>query len=349
MTSAEETQRNLVEMFRAMLQDRQQQEAEQRAQHEEERRARGEELARERALREDVLTHREGDMRMQIELLRDLVEGIHRQGREAAVLTRAERERDVKVTKLTEGDDIEAYLTTFERVMTAYEVPKARWSFKLASQLVGKAQQAYAALGVDEASDYEQLKQAVLRRYDINEESHRRRFRTASKKDGETNRELVTRLDDFATKWLQGCCTIQDRVVLEQLLNLLPENVRIWVMEQKPKSSEEAGKLADDYAQARRQNDGRRSDPTKKPMEQKGVRCQRCQRIGHLAKDCRATKPGDGNRGNQAEIRAGRRETCPRLNVSTVTRKDTTPTARRMQCSVGRVGWQSIDGDETVD
>ena len=61
------------------------------------------------------------------------------------------------------------------------------------SQLVGKAQQAYAALGVDEASDYEQLKQAVLRRYDINEESHRRRFRTASKKDGETNRELVTR------------------------------------------------------------------------------------------------------------------------------------------------------------
>ena len=300
MTSAEETQRNLVEMFRAMLQDRQQQEAEQRAQHEEERRARGEELARERALREDVLTRREGDMQMQIELLRDLVEGIHRQGREAAVVTRAERERDVKVTKLREGDDIEAYLTTFERVMTAYEVPKARWSFKLAPQLVGKAQQAYAALGVDEASDYEQLKQAVLRRYDINEESHRRRFRTASKKDGETNRELVTRLDDFATKWLQGCCTVQevkDRVVLEQLLNSLPENVRIWVMERKPKSSEEAGKLADDYAQARRQNDGRRSDPTKKPMEQKGVRCHRCQKIGHLAKDCRASKPGDGNRG----------------------------------------------------
>ena len=42
--------------------------------------------------------------------------------------------------------------------------------------------------------------------------------------------------------------------MLEQLLNALPEEVRIWVKERKPKTSAEAGQLADDYAQARRQS-----------------------------------------------------------------------------------------------
>jgi hypothetical protein len=49
----------------------------------------------------------------------------------------------MKVSKLTKSDDIEAYLTTFERLMKAYEVQEGRWSYKLAPQLVGKAQQAW--------------------------------------------------------------------------------------------------------------------------------------------------------------------------------------------------------------
>ena len=73
-----------------------------------------------------------------MELLRGLLEGVQRQGE--AAMTRAEREKDVKLTKLTEDDDIEAYLTTFERLMRAYEVPEVCWAFKLAPQLVGKAQ-----------------------------------------------------------------------------------------------------------------------------------------------------------------------------------------------------------------
>ena len=84
----------------------------------------------------------------------------------------ADRDREIKVTKLTDADDIEAYLTTFERLMQAYEVPRERWAFKLAPQLVSKAQQAYAALSPDYAKDYAKLKKAILHRYDINEESY---------------------------------------------------------------------------------------------------------------------------------------------------------------------------------
>ena len=39
-----------------------------------------------------------------------------------------------------------------------YEVNRERWAFKLAANLVGKAQQAYAALSVEDASSYNMLK-----------------------------------------------------------------------------------------------------------------------------------------------------------------------------------------------
>ena len=38
----------------------------------------------------------------------------------------ADGNREVKVAKLTEQDDIVSYLTTFERLMTAFEVKKEK-------------------------------------------------------------------------------------------------------------------------------------------------------------------------------------------------------------------------------
>lgn len=86
-------------------------------------------------------------------------------------------EKDVQLVRLTEKDDIETYLTTFERVMEAYEIDKSRWAFKLAPYLSGKAQQAYASLSAEDAAQYDSVKEAVFHRYDIKEETYRQRFR----------------------------------------------------------------------------------------------------------------------------------------------------------------------------
>ena len=94
-------------------------------------------------------------------ILQALVEGVQLQGE--AMKKQAEREKEVKVAKLTEQDDIVSYLTTFERLMIAFEVKRERWAFKLAPSLSGKAQKAYAALSVADAGDYDRLKEAILR------------------------------------------------------------------------------------------------------------------------------------------------------------------------------------------
>ena len=70
----------------------------------------------------------------------------------------------IKITRLRENDDVEAYLTTFERKMEVNEVGRERWPFQLAPQLTGKAEQAYAALNPDDAKDYDAVKTAILRR-----------------------------------------------------------------------------------------------------------------------------------------------------------------------------------------
>ena len=120
--------------------------------------------------------------------------------------------------------------------------------------MAGKAQQAYTAMSPELATNYVEVKAAILRRYDINAETYRRRFRTAKKKEGEAYLELATRLIDLLKKWMSDCTTVEEikeKIVTEQLLNTMPRDLRIWVGERKPKTGEEAGRLADDYLQAR--------------------------------------------------------------------------------------------------
>ena len=170
--------------------------------------------------------------------------------------SRTPHEGEVKLVKLSDQDDIEAYLTTFERVMRAYEVKEERWAVKLAPQLTGKAQLAYAAMSTEQAGDYEALKEAILRRYDISEETYRQRFRAAVKKEDEVVSELAVRLNDLLQKWTKTCTSadeVRDRVVQEQLLNSLPMDVRIWVSEHRPKTAAEAAERADNYLRARKQ------------------------------------------------------------------------------------------------
>eukprot|EP00731_Ephydatia_muelleri_P034076 Em0046g19a len=142
-------------------------------------------------------------------------------------------------------------------LMSAYNIPKDRWIFKLAPQLSGKAQQAYAALTTEDALEYDGVEssdpEAVMT-------SPRRRTVSVSgkitKNVVESHRDVSIRLGDLTNKWLKGLTTVEqvkEAIVLEQLLYTLGPSVRVWVKERKPKTALEAGQLADDYSEARKQ------------------------------------------------------------------------------------------------
>ena len=138
--------------------------------------------------------------------------------------------------------------------MSAHEIRKDQWPYHLASQLTGKARLAFAALSSTEAKDYDAIKAAILARYDVNEETYRRRFRSAVKQRDETYRELSIRLLDLQNKWLRNCASIEQMaaaICLEQFYETLPADVRTWVQDKKPNTCKQAGELADEYVQIR--------------------------------------------------------------------------------------------------
>ena len=207
-----------------------------------------------------------------------------------------------KLSKLTDSEDIEAFLKTFERVMEAYQVDQSLWAFQLAPQLTGKAQLAYAALCREDAAKYDEVMAAILRRYDINAESYRTRFRGAKRKDGESYREVAVRLQDLLKKWMEGCVTVDEvfeKILIEQLLNIMPLDLRIWVSEHKPESVAQASDLAENYVQAQKIFPTHRlsTGDQREGLGKETRKCHSCHKEGHLARDCpeietHSTAPG---------------------------------------------------------
>ena len=183
---------------------------------------------------------------------------------------------------------MEAFLTAFERAVEAHNVDSSQWAALLAPQLTGKALQAYAAMSNDEAKDYQQVKEAIFRQYDINEETYRRRLRSVVWKTNESPMEMLTRIIDLTGKWLKSSDTrekVLDTIIQEQFIDVLPEEARVWVKGRKPTSSADAGKLAEDFQQAR-----------KETWDRAGKRCHLCKKIGHLAKDCYQNRENNGDK-----------------------------------------------------
>ena len=266
----------------------------------EDRRVREEELGRERARREAAKTSHSKQVKEQLEIMRAIMD------RTASHDSHPSEERTVSNDKLTltryvEGNDIEAFLTTFEHLMTIYHIEEDRWVAKLAPHLAGRAQQAYTAMSATDALVYAEVKKAILQIYDINEETYRQRFRAARRKEGELYIELATRMTNLFRKWTADCSTTEamaEKLVIEQLLDTMPVELCIWLSEKKPTTGREAGKLADDYQLARRRS-FRESGGRIHESHHQGAtlnqprKCYSCGQQGHLSHNCPA-RPSEG-------------------------------------------------------
>eukprot|EP00731_Ephydatia_muelleri_P035196 Em0104g2a len=262
--------------------------SQQRQAEAEERRRAAEDEERRRRLVEEQRRQEESERQMAL-IARLLEKSTLDDGRD-----RKPRERDAQLVRLTDKD-IETYLTTFERVMEAYEVDRNRWTFKLAPYLSGRAQEVYGSLAAEAAANYEQLKEAILVRYGIREETYRMRFRSTKKKAEETYRELGNRLQDTAKKWLRDYESkeeLLDVLVKEQFVNSLPTILQVWIREREPETSEAAFDLADSFVHARECGSGNGMGRSGLKKEGPGMdnsqdkpRCFKCGEEGSRCKD----------------------------------------------------------------
>ena len=109
-------------------------------------------LVEERAQRDTEFTQREREVQTQMATMQQHTKSLLRVVSDTTARpSPVNRPVDVKLVPLSEKDDIEVYLMTFERIMADHEIRQNQWPYHLAPQLTRKAQLAFAALPPAEA------------------------------------------------------------------------------------------------------------------------------------------------------------------------------------------------------
>ena len=111
--------------------------------------------------------------------------------------------RDPKLPYFEESKDkMDSYLSRFEKYATANKWDKNVWAAYLSALLKGRALDIYDRLSTEDAADYDKLKDALLKNFDMTERGFRKKFRYSRPERSETFIQFSSRLCSYLNKWL---------------------------------------------------------------------------------------------------------------------------------------------------
>jgi hypothetical protein len=222
--------------------------------------------------------------------------------------------RHVKMVPSFNEKDPANYFQCFERVARTAEWPRDKWTLLLQSVLCGKAQTVYAALGDDDALDYDVVKLAILKAYELVPEAYRQKFRAWHKRENQNFVEFAQDQVILFDKWCSAQEVKEDYeklrqlMLIEQFKNTLSTAIRTYLDEREPDTIQEAAVYADQYflTHKRFQDNSRgvqgidkgsqdkvKSGPVEKSVNSEGgferksaPVCAYCKKRGHLISDC---------------------------------------------------------------
>lgn len=159
----------------------------------------------------------------------------------------------IKLVPPFRESEVDSYFVAFERVAAKLKWPRDMWALLLQCNLVGKAQEACAALPIDDSLDYDLVKSAVLRAYELVPEAYRQKFRACSKTAKQTFVEFAREKRSLFEKWcgsikITTLEELQELILLEDFKNSLPDNIVVHLNEQKVSKLFDAAKFADEFA-----------------------------------------------------------------------------------------------------
>ena len=230
--------------------------------------------------------------------------------------------RDPKLPYFEESKDkMDSYLSRFEKYATANKWDKNVWAAYLSALLKGRALDVYDRLSTEDAADYDKLKDALLKNFDMTERGFRKKFRYSRPERSETFIQFSSRLCSYLNKWLtmakveKSFEAVCDFMARDQFLEACSRELFVHM---KPKAFENLdamAKEADLFAEARGGvfscvNKGQRdnnkgaaqSKPESKPSGKPEIKCGICGK-GHLTIRC--YKSPDRKQAYSAEVASG--------------------------------------------
>ena len=160
-----------------------------------------------------------------------LAEMQHHQAMELAAMDKGKtviNDNKVKGPKLPwfdeDKDNMDSYLSRFERYAEVQGWKMEQWALHLSALLKGKALDVYSRLPTDDSLEYEKLKSALLKRFELTEEGFRKRFKAARPETGETFVQYFRKSRNYLERWfdlgkvLKTYDGVVDYLVRDQLL-----------------------------------------------------------------------------------------------------------------------------------
>ena len=239
-----------------------------------------------------------------------------------------------------EEANVDGYFAHFERTALNLGWPKECWSMLLQTVLTGKAQRAYATLPTENCADYDLVKAAVLKSFELVPEAYRQKFRTQRKTENQSYVEFLREKENALDKWCDSkridgdAEKLRQLILAEEFLNCVPEEVRVHLSERKTDVTYEMAALADEYILTHRKTkekpytgskvkfkaelspEGRPKEGNRRTFQSSSrtVVCYKCGKAGHIAIRCQL---GKGPERNQTQPRKPQGAvTTPRGNQS---------------------------------
>ena len=150
--------------------------------------------------------------------------------------------------------DVDKYFLHFEKVAGNLKWPKEYWVMLLQSVLVGKAREIYIQLDVEQAANYDNVKELILKGYELVPEAYRQKFRSFEKLGCQTYVEFARSKEQLFDRWCHSQKVDKDHYKLRQLILIeefkkcIRSDVRTFIDEQKAETLEDAARLADEFS-----------------------------------------------------------------------------------------------------
>ena len=150
--------------------------------------------------------------------------------------------------------EVDKYFLHFEKVAENLKWPREHWTLLLQSVVIGKAREIYTQLSLEQSSDYDTVKEFILKAYELVPEAYRQKFRDCRKDYDQTHVEFARTKEQLFDRWCSSKKVGSDHAKLRQLMlveefkRCINSDVKAFLNEREVENLETAARLADDYA-----------------------------------------------------------------------------------------------------